>query len=72
MCQPTTTITAKVDELMNLKKLAEELQNQMEAITDEMNLAMMNYMPLRGLLSFSDGITWEIIEEIVRKMNGGE
>ena len=43
-----------------------------EAITDEMNLAMMNYMPLRGLLSFSDGITWELIENIVRKMNGGE
>ena len=43
-----------------------------EAITDEMNLAMMNYMPLRGLLSFSDGITWELIEDIVRKMNGGK
>ena len=35
MCKPTTTITAKVEELMELRKLAEELQEQMDAITDE-------------------------------------
>ena len=40
MCQPTTTITAKVEELMELRKLAEELQNQMDAITDEIKLFM--------------------------------
>ena len=40
MCQPTTTITAKVEELMNLKKAAEELQNQMETITDEIKAYM--------------------------------
>ena len=32
MCQPTTTITAKVEELMNLRKAAEGLQNQTETI----------------------------------------
>ena len=32
MCQPTNTITAKVEELMNLRKAAEELQNQTETI----------------------------------------
>ena len=42
MCQPTTTITAKVEELMELRKLAEELQNQMDAITDEIKLFMGN------------------------------
>ena len=40
MCQPTTTITAKVEELMELRKLAEELQNQMDAITDEIKAYM--------------------------------
>lgn len=40
MCTPTTTITAKVEELMELRKLAEELQNQMEAITDEIKAYM--------------------------------
>ena len=32
MCKSTTTITAKVEELMELRKLAEELQNQMDVI----------------------------------------
>ena len=40
MCKPTTTITAKVEELMELRKLAEELQVQMEAITDEIKQFM--------------------------------
>ena len=40
MCKPTTTITAKVEELMELRKLAEELQNQMDAITDEIKAYM--------------------------------
>ena len=42
-----------------------------EAISDEMNHAMASYMPLRGLLSFAEGkLTWEMLESIVRQMNG--
>ena len=40
MCKPTTTITAKVEELMELRKMAEELQNQMDAITDDIKAYM--------------------------------
>lgn len=40
-----------------------------EAITDDMNDAMMNYMPLRGVLSFG-GLPGEVLEEILRKLNG--
>ena len=41
-----------------------------EAITEEMNLAMLNYMPLRGILSFGGGaISPEAIEAILDKLN---
>ena len=41
-----------------------------EAITDEMNMAMMNYMPLRGILSFGGGaIAPETIQAILDKLN---
>ena len=40
MCKPTTNIISKVEELMELRKMAEELQNQMEAITDEIKAYM--------------------------------
>ena len=41
-----------------------------EAITEEMNLAMMNYMPLRGILAFGGGaIPPESIEAILDKLN---
>ena len=41
-----------------------------EAITAEMNLAMMNYMPLRGILAFGGGaIPPEAIEAILDKLN---
>ena len=41
-----------------------------EAITAEMNLAMMNYMPLRGALSFGGGeITAEEIEALLNQLN---
>lgn len=41
-----------------------------EAITEEMNLAMLNYMPLRGILSFGGGaIAPESIEAILDKLN---
>ena len=41
-----------------------------EAITEEMNLAMMKYMPLRGALSFGGGsITREQIEDLLVQLN---
>ena len=40
-----------------------------EAITADMNNAMMNYMPLRGMLSFG-GMSGEALEEVLRKLNG--
>ena len=41
-----------------------------EAITEEMNLAMMNYMPLRGMLAFSGGaMTREQLEQLLAAMN---
>ena len=41
-----------------------------EAITEEMNLAMMKYMPLRGALSFGGGsITREQIEDLLMQLN---
>ena len=35
MCNANDSIISKVEELMDLRKLAEDLQNQMDAITDE-------------------------------------
>ena len=40
-----------------------------EAITADMNNAMMNYMPLRGMLSFG-GMSGEALEEVLRKLKG--
>lgn len=40
MCNANESIITKVEELMDLRKLAEELQNQMDAITDEIKLYM--------------------------------
>ena len=40
-----------------------------EAITEEMNMAMMQYMPLRALLSFG-GLTQDTMESLIRALNG--
>ena len=40
MCKANNTIVTKVNELMELRKFAEELQNQMDAITDEIKAYM--------------------------------
>ena len=40
-----------------------------EAISAEMNLAMMRYMPIRGTVSFGGGIPEELVTEIFRKIN---
>lgn len=42
MCNANESIITKVEELMDLRKLAEELQNQMDAITDEIKAYMGN------------------------------
>ena len=40
MCNANESIITKVEELMDLRKLAEELQNQIDAITDEIKAYM--------------------------------
>jgi predicted phage-related endonuclease len=40
MCNANVNIISKVEELMDLRKLAEELQAQMDAITDEIKAYM--------------------------------
>ena len=40
-----------------------------EAITEEMTMAMLQYMPLRGVLSFGGSGSDEVIGEMLRKMN---
>lgn len=41
-----------------------------EAISADMNMAMMNYMPLRGLLSFApDQITDDTMEQLLKALN---
>ena len=41
-----------------------------EAITEDMTMAMMNYMPLRGAFSFGTGISAEEAEALLKKLNG--
>ena len=41
-----------------------------EAISDEMGMAMMQYMPLRSMMSFSDGaVSEEMMQEMLKRMN---
>ena len=41
-----------------------------EAVTDEMSNAMMRYMPLRGMISFSGGqVTHEDLKKLIDRMN---
>lgn len=48
----------------------EEQSAAAEAITSEMNEAMMRYMPLRGILSFGDGkYTLEDLEKLLVELN---
>ena len=64
MCKPTTTITAKVEELMELRKIAEELQNQMEAITDEIKAFMGDE---ETMMAGSYKVTWK--ETVSRRVD---
>ena len=41
-----------------------------EAVSEEMTMAMLQYMPLRSMLGFSGGsVTGEMIDEMLKKMN---
>jgi beta-glucosidase len=42
-----------------------------EAVSADMGAAMLNYMPLRGVLSFAAGkVSDEVMDEMLRKING--
>ena len=43
-----------------------------EAISDEMNAAMMKYMPLRGPVSFGGQVSMRDIQKIVDQLNSLE
>ncbi|MDE5596853.1 MAG: fibronectin type III-like domain-contianing protein, partial [Lachnospiraceae bacterium] len=43
-----------------------------EAISDEMAMAMMEYMPLRGPVSFQGGVSMADVQELVDKLNALE
>ena len=47
-----------------------ETEAASEAISDEMNLAMMRYMPLRGMVSFDGVVTYDQLQELSDKING--
>ncbi len=64
MCKPTNTITAKVEELMELRKFAEELQNQMDAITDEIKAYMGDE---ETMMAGSYKVTWK--ETVSRRVD---
>ncbi len=49
----------------------EESEAAQSAITEEMNMAMMQYMPLRGALSFGGSIDPKVLEELLDKLNQG-
>ncbi len=40
-----------------------------EAVTEEMGMAMLNYMPIRGALSFGDGMPEEVMADLLRRAN---
>lgn len=47
----------------------EESEAAQSAITEEMNMAMMQYMPLRGALSFGGNIDPKALEKLVEELN---
>ena len=49
----------------------DESEAAKDAITEDMSMAMMNYMPLRGILSFGgDSIPDGLVEGILERLNG--
>ena len=64
MCKPTTTITAKVEELMELRKMIEGLQAEAEAITDEIKAYMGDE---ETMMAGSWKVTWK--ETVSRRVD---
>ena len=64
MCKPTTTITAKVEELMELRKMIEGLQAEAEAITDEIKAYMGDE---ETMMAGSYKVTWK--ETVSRRVD---
>ena len=64
MCQANNSITSKVEELMELRKLAEELQNQMDNITDEIKAYMGSE---ETMMAGSYKVTWK--ETVSRRVD---
>ncbi len=64
MCKPTTTITAKVEELMELRKMIEGLQAEAEAITDEIKAYMGEE---ETMMAGSYKVTWK--ETVSRRVD---
>ena len=64
MCTANESIVSKVEELMELRKMAEELQNQMDAITDEIKAYMGTE---ETMLAGSWKVTWK--ETVSRRVD---
>ena len=64
MCNANESIITKVEELMELRKLAEELDEQMEAITDEIKAYMGSE---ETMMAGSWKVTWK--ETVSRRMD---
>ena len=64
MCSANEKMVSKVSELMELRKMAEELQAQMETITDEIKAYMGDE---ETMLAGSWKVTWK--ETISRRMD---
>ena len=54
------------------EKKEEESEAAAEAISDEMNAAMLKYMPLRGPVSFGGHVSMRDIQKLVDKLNSLE
>jgi predicted phage-related endonuclease len=64
MCKPTTTIISKVEELMELRKMIEELQAEAESVTDEIKLFMGDE---ETMMAGSYKVTWK--ETVSRRVD---
>ncbi len=60
-----------IDSAMGIFRGEGDESSQEEAVTPEMEQAMLGYMPLRALLSFADGkVTYEQLNETIDQLNG--
>ena len=64
MCKPTNTITTKVEELVELKKMIEGLQAEAETITDEIKAFMGDE---ETMMAGSYKVTWK--ETVSRRVD---